>query len=167
MTRVVDEEHHDRLERLVENARAELASWTDASGHDPGLALVELLAFLSDTLSSSADAIARESYLGSRARISHLQVTIAGDVVIDADWNEPAAPTACGVHRAVVIDAADPQESHRLLVSVPSLLGSEHRWALPCLPTGVPAELPPVGATVWVAFEACDLDRPVWLGGAP
>lgn len=226
-------ERPDRLERLVETARAELRRWTDAPGHDPGVALVELFAFLGDTLSSYADAIGNESFLGSRARLTHLELSIDGEpwqrvadlaesgpgdphyvvtvaedgatviefgdgahgrrppvegamrvgyrsgrrngsvtleqgrVVLDADWNEPVAPTACGIHRAVVIDAVDPQAKGRLLVQVPSLLGPEHRWAAPCLPAGATAELPLTGATVWVAFEACDLDHPVWLGRAP
>jgi len=227
---------HDRLERLVETARVELRRWTDAPEQDPGMALVELFAFLGDTLSFYADAIANESFLGSRGRTADLQVAIDGEpwqrvasladsgaddphyvvtlaedggtviefgdgvhgrrppagggmrvshrsgrrytsvtlqqgrVVLDSDWNEPVAPTACGIHRAVVIDAVDPQEQGRLLVQVPTLLGAEHRWALPCLPAGAPAplaELPSTGATVWVAFEGCDLDYPVWLGWAP
>lgn len=227
------EDGDERLERLVETARVELRRWTDAPGHDPGIALVELFAFLGDTLSHYADAIARESFLGSRARVTDLQIAIDGEpwqrvvslaesgqgdphyvvtvaeegasvidfgdgvhgrrppvgggvrvsyrsgrryssvtlqqgrVVLDTDWNEPVGPTVCGIHRAVVINAADPQEKRRLLVQVPSLLGPEHRWAIPCLPAGTPAELPPPGATVWVAFEACDLDHPIWLGRAP
>lgn len=227
------ERDDDRLERLVETARVELRGWSDAPGHDPGIALVELFAFLGDTLSYYAEAIGRESFLGSRLRVTDVQVAIDGEpwqlvaslaesgagdphyvvtvaedgatvvefgdgvhgrrppvgggvgvryrfgrryssvtlqqgrVVLDTDWNEPVGPTACGIHRAVVIDAADPQAKHRLLVQVPSLLGTEHRWAVPCLPAGAPAELPPPGATVWVAFEACDLDHPVWLGRMP
>lgn len=224
---------HDRLARLVETARVRLRAWTDAPGHDPGIALIELFAFLGDTLSSYADTTRSESFLGSRGRVTDLQVVVDGQpwqrvaslaesgpgdphyvvtvaedgatviefgdgvhgrrppagggtrvgyrsgrrygsvtleqgrVVLDSDWNEPVATTACGVHRAVVIDAVDPQEGHRLLVQVPSLLGTEHRWALPCLPAGTPTELPSSGDTVWVAFEGCDLDYPVWLGRGP
>jgi hypothetical protein len=225
--------HHGRLERLVENARIKLQRWIDAPEHDPGSALVELFAFLGDTLSSYADAIGTESFLGPRARVADLQVAIDGEtwqrvvsltesepgdphyvvtvahdgatviqfgdgingrrlpangairvsyrsgrrhesvtlqpgrVVLDRDWNEPVAPSLCGVHRAIVIDAVDPQEKRRLLLQVPSLLGPEHRWALPCLPPEATADLPSTGDTVWVAFEACDLDHPVWLGVVP
>jgi hypothetical protein len=226
---------HDRLARLLQTARVELRRWTDAPEGDPGIALVELLAFLGDTLSFYANAIANESFLGSRGRATDVEVAIDGEswtrvasladsgaadphyvvtvaedgatviefgdgvhgrrppdgggirvssrfgrryssvtmqpgrVVLDSDWNEPVARAACGIQRAVVIDAVDPQEKSRLLVQVPSLLGLEHRWAMPCLPAGAsaPAELPSAGATVWVAFEACDLDRPVWLGRVP
>lgn len=73
------EDGDERLERLVETARVELRRWTDAPGHDPGIALVELFAFLGDTLSHYADAIARESFLGSRARVTDLQIAIDGE----------------------------------------------------------------------------------------
>lgn len=70
---------HDRLERLVETATSERRHWTDAPGDDPSIALVELFAFLGDTLSSYADAIADESFLGSRRRNVDVQVTIDGE----------------------------------------------------------------------------------------
>lgn len=221
-------DRRDRLERLVSTARADLRNWTDATDHDPGVALLELFAFLGDMLSSYAEAVGRESFLPTGLGVviddetweevaslessgpdePHYAVSVAEDgatiihfgdgvhgrrppvggglvvryrsggryrsvalqrgrVATDSDWNEPHTPTACGIHRAVVVDAVDPNATARLLVEVPAALGSAQRWALPCLPAGVLPELPAAGATVWVAFEACDLEHPVWLGRAP
>jgi uncharacterized protein involved in type VI secretion and phage assembly len=58
----------------------------------------------------------------------------------------------------------------RLRADVPSVLGGvTSGWALPCLPyTGDGSGLhvvPPVGAGVWIEFEAGDPDYPVWTGG--
>ena len=72
-------DRRDRLERLAAGVRLELRSWTDAPGHDPGIALLELFAFLGETLSSYADAIGDESYLASRIGVAGLEVTIDGD----------------------------------------------------------------------------------------
>jgi uncharacterized protein involved in type VI secretion and phage assembly len=42
-------------------------------------------------------------------------------------------------------------------------------WAMPCVPLAGPGMgavlVPPVGAGVWLQFEAGDPDRPVWVGG--
>jgi len=72
------DEHRDPLQRVVETARDELRRWTDATDRDPGIAIVELLAFVADALSSYADAIAEESYLGSRARFENVRVEVDG-----------------------------------------------------------------------------------------
>lgn len=40
--------------------------WTDAQEHDPGIALVELLAYLGDLLSYYQDRVAEESRFRSR-----------------------------------------------------------------------------------------------------
>ena len=73
------EQRDDRLERLLETTKVELRRWTDAPGHDPGLAIVELLAYVGDTLSAYAEAIADEAYLGSRGRRADLEVTVDGE----------------------------------------------------------------------------------------
>ena len=99
---------------------------------------------------------------GRRLRSLLLQ---EGRVIIDEDWNAPAPMDVCGVHRGVVVDATDPMGQSRLLVQVPEILGAESRWALACVPaTPGPAPVPSAGDGVWVAFEACDPDHPVWLG---
>jgi hypothetical protein len=229
------EEHSERLDRLVQRARTELRHWTDAPEQDPGIALLELFAFLGDALSSYTDAVASESYLGSRRREAdvgveingqdwqrvasldesgpddpHYLVTVGEDgstvvefgdgtrgrrppsggglrvsyragrhfgsvvlqegrVVLDSGWHDPVGRVPCGIHRGIVVDAADPRAKGRLLVQVPDLFSTETRWALPCLPEGSvePAELPSIGETVWISFEAGDPDAPVWLGRLP
>ena len=52
-----------QLEDLVERARAELRDWTDHTDSDPGVALLDLFAYLGELLGSYADRIADEAYL--------------------------------------------------------------------------------------------------------
>ncbi|KRF24744.1 phage baseplate assembly protein V [Phycicoccus sp. Soil803] len=126
------------LEDLVQRARIELRDWTDADQHDPGVALLELFAYVGDLLSSYSEQIGSEAYLGSERR-------------------------RYGVHRATVVDNADPLGRSRLFVRVPDVSGDESVWAAACLPASAPV-VPAIGADVWVAFEAGDASRPVWLG---
>lgn len=66
------------------------------------------------------------------------------------------------------MDTADPTERGRLMVKVPSVLGNEQLWAMPCVPyagAGVGFyALPPVGTGVWLQFEGGDPSYPVWTG---
>ena len=98
------------LEDLVQRARIRLRDWTDANDHDPGVALLELLAYVADLVSSYAERISDESYLGSRGRHSH-----------------------CGVHRGTVVDNADPLGRSRLFVRLPDVTGDQAVWAVACL----------------------------------
>ncbi len=74
-----------------------------------------------------------------------------------------------GKYRGVVTDVNDPENMGRLRASVPEVLGDvESPWCLPCAPyagdgTGV-YTVPPVGAGVWIEFEAGDPARPIWTG---
>lgn len=68
-----------------------------------------------------------------------------------------------GLYRALVVNADDPERRHRLLVSVPALDGFGERWALPCRSPGS-RTVPKPGTAVWVAFEAGELDMPIWVG---
>lgn len=74
-----------------------------------------------------------------------------------------------GKYRGLVADNLDPLKQGRLKVLVPEVLGTEQSgWALPCTPyagttSGLYA-IPPVGAGVWVEFEAGVVERPVWVG---
>jgi uncharacterized protein involved in type VI secretion and phage assembly len=52
--------------------------------------------------------------------------------------------------------------------SFPAVAGMTTNWALPCMPYAPPQGgvmfLPPVGAPVWIEFEAGDPDTPIWSG---
>jgi hypothetical protein len=74
-----------------------------------------------------------------------------------------------GKHRGTVVDVDDPVGIARIRARVPELLGDEETgWALPSVPyagEGVGLHLvPPIGAGVWIEFEAGDLSRPIWSG---
>ena len=45
-------------------------NWPDANRHDPGIALIELFAYVGDLLSYQQDQIAREEYLRTRRRVA-------------------------------------------------------------------------------------------------
>ncbi|MBN1511747.1 MAG: hypothetical protein JXB13_07015 [Phycisphaerae bacterium] len=74
-----------------------------------------------------------------------------------------------GKYRGLVTDNGDPRGLGRLKAKVPEVLGDvETGWALPALPyagrnQGLYA-VPPVGAGVWIEFEAGDVSRPIWTG---
>jgi hypothetical protein len=74
-----------------------------------------------------------------------------------------------GKHRGLVVDNQDPLKLGRLQASVPEVLGeTPSGWALPCAPyAGTQCGLfaiPPIGAGVWIEFEAGDVSRPIWTG---
>jgi type VI secretion system (T6SS) baseplate-like injector VgrG len=74
-----------------------------------------------------------------------------------------------GKYRGVVADTNDPLQVGRLQARVPEVLGeAQSGWALPCAPYGGAGcglfTIPPVGAGVWIEFEAGDPSRPVWTG---
>jgi len=78
-------------------------------------------------------------------------------------------PQFFGKYRGKVANNLDPMQLGRLQVSVPAVLGEGRlSWALPCVPyagSGVGLfMIPPVGANVWVEFEAGDPDYPIWSG---
>jgi uncharacterized protein involved in type VI secretion and phage assembly len=75
-----------------------------------------------------------------------------------------------GLYRGVVMDNNDSNGgTARLQVTIPGLLGSSLTvWAKACVPYAGPSvgfySLPPVGAQVWIAFEAGLISHPVWIG---
>lgn len=73
-----------------------------------------------------------------------------------------------GKYRGVVTDNADPTNRGRVKVRVPAVLGTLEMWAMPCVPYAGPSvgffSMPPVGAGVWVEFEAGDPSYPIWAG---
>ena len=74
-----------------------------------------------------------------------------------------------GKYRGEVFNNIDPQSRGRLQVFVPAIYGQNSlNWALPCVPYAGPQEgvfmIPPIGANVWVEFEAGDIGYPIWAG---
>lgn len=73
-----------------------------------------------------------------------------------------------GKYRGKVVSTADPEGMGRIEVQVPSVMGPEPSWALPCVPYAHADHgwhaIPPVGASVWVEFEAGERDHPIWSG---
>jgi len=78
-------------------------------------------------------------------------------------------PQFFGKYRGKVQNNKDPLKLGRLQVQVPSVLGEDHdSWGMPSVPyagKGVGFfALPPVGANIWVEFEAGNPDHPIWSG---
>lgn len=78
-------------------------------------------------------------------------------------------PDFFGKYRGRVENNIDPMQLGRIQVSVPAVFGDGRLpWAMPCSPfagNGVGFfALPPMGANVWVEFEAGDPDYPIWSG---
>jgi uncharacterized protein involved in type VI secretion and phage assembly len=73
-----------------------------------------------------------------------------------------------GKYAGKVTDVDDSLKIGRVKVSVPAILLSEQKWAMPCVPYAGPKVgfyfIPPVGAGVWVEFEGGDVSRPIWTG---
>jgi hypothetical protein len=85
------------------------------------------------------------------------------------DLAERARTRFYGKYRGVVTDVDDPGSLGRLRANVPAVLDDvESPWALPCVPYAGPNQglyaIPPVGAGVWIEFEAGDPSRPIWCG---
>lgn len=77
--------------------------------------------------------------------------------------------TFFGKYRGQVVNNVDPLTRGRVQVSVPSVFGSGRMsWAEACVPYAGPGvglfAVPPVGANVWVEFEAGDPDAPILTG---
>jgi uncharacterized protein involved in type VI secretion and phage assembly len=74
-----------------------------------------------------------------------------------------------GKYRGKVADNVDPNRCGRIQATVPAALGDAVVWAMPCAPFAGPGvgffAIPPVGANVWVEFEAGDPEYPIWSGG--
>lgn len=76
-----------------------------------------------------------------------------------------------GKYRGIVTSNVDPEQRGRLMVQVPDVLTLvPSSWAEPCVPlagSGAPMGMymvPPIGAGVWVEFEAGDPADPIWTG---
>ncbi len=77
-----------------------------------------------------------------------------------------------GKYRGFVVSNEDSVfEQGKLLVRVPEVLGETATgWASPCVPYAGPGAglyaVPPIGAMVWIEFEAGDVSRPIWVGAS-
>ena len=74
-----------------------------------------------------------------------------------------------GKYRGTVTDNRDPLNLGRIRAKMPNVFGDEETaWALPCSPYAGKGVgflfVPPVGANVWVEFEAGDVEHPIWSG---
>jgi uncharacterized protein involved in type VI secretion and phage assembly len=75
-----------------------------------------------------------------------------------------------GLYRGTVVNNIDPEQRGRIMAIVPDVTGVvPSTWAMPCVPLAGKQMgtfvVPPVGAGVWMQYEAGDPDRPVWTGG--
>jgi hypothetical protein len=68
-----------------------------------------------------------------------------------------------GKYAGEVTANQDPQLVGRVQVRVPSIFADAAVWARPCFPPGH-FFVPPLGARVWVEFEAGDTRYPIWVG---
>jgi uncharacterized protein involved in type VI secretion and phage assembly len=74
-----------------------------------------------------------------------------------------------GKYRGIVTSTDDPKGMGRIQALVPEVLDDKSSpWALPCSPYAGDGAgqytVPPVGAGVWIEFEAGDPARPIWSG---
>jgi len=60
----------------VSTAKAD-ARWDDDSGGDPGITILEMLAYAADSLAAHQEATANEAYLGSQASTRRLSVSLS------------------------------------------------------------------------------------------
>jgi uncharacterized protein involved in type VI secretion and phage assembly len=74
-----------------------------------------------------------------------------------------------GKYRGQVVDDKDPLMIGRIRVKVASVFGkNDSGWALPCVPFAGNKVgfffIPPIGANVWIEFEAGNPESPIWSG---
>ena len=74
-----------------------------------------------------------------------------------------------GKYRGTVSNNIDPDQSGRMQVSVPAVLGDGTlSWAMPSVPYAGMQNcfyaIPPINANVWVEFEGGNPDFPIWSG---
>ncbi len=83
--------------------------------------------------------------------------------------NDQVRDRVFGKFAGTVMNNLDPSGLGRLQAFVPEVLGEVPTgWAKPCVPYAGPTSgffsTPPIGAGVWLEFEAGDVSRPIWTG---
>jgi uncharacterized protein involved in type VI secretion and phage assembly len=90
--------------------------------------------------------------------------------LMDAHPDRTGPTRYFGMYRGLVTNVDDPEGMGRVRASVHELLGEDDEtdWASPCVPLAGGGSgwlmLPKTNDPVWIAFEAGDINRPVWLG---
>jgi hypothetical protein len=73
-----------------------------------------------------------------------------------------------GKYRGEVVDNSDATKRGRIKVRCPAVLGDQEAWAMPCVPYAGDSlgwfALPAPGTSVWVEFEAGEINQPIWAG---
>jgi Type VI secretion system/phage-baseplate injector OB domain len=82
------------LEDLVDRARMGLRDWTDSADSDPGVALLELFAFVGDLLSSATERLGAEAHPGG-GRGREIEVEVDGH-----PWHQVADLAGSGAEDA-------------------------------------------------------------------
>ena len=94
---VLDEDRMRRLtSELVAAIRREVP-WYDGDTHDPGVMLVDLLAFVGDLLSQYEERLVDDAYLGTSGR-ARIAITVGG-----LPWREVASLQDAGPDDAVYV----------------------------------------------------------------
>ena len=96
---------------------------------------------------------------------------IIADTLYDDDDQDHAdhGHAVYGKYRGIVVNNIDPLNLGRIQATVVEVLGEVPTgWATPCAPYGGTGagffSIPPIGAGVWIEFEAGDVSRPIWAG---
>ena len=92
--RVLDEERLRRLIRELDDVARQHVPWYDSNALDPGIALLELLAYAADSLAHYQTQIADEAYLQTQPTLgaSRVAVTIDGSPWRDVPSLEKSGP---------------------------------------------------------------------------
>jgi uncharacterized protein involved in type VI secretion and phage assembly len=83
--------------------------------------------------------------------------------------SQPVPIPRYGKYRGTVLNNIDPLQQGRILAQVPDVIAhTPTAWALPSTPWPaagtLPLTVPPIGAFVWIEFEAGNVDYPIWSG---
>ena len=118
---MLDEERLRRLVRELDDVARQHVPWYDSNTHDPGIALLELLAYAADSLAHYQTQIADEAYLQPQPTRgeSRVAMTIDGSAWRDVPSFEKTGPDDAvyvanrGVDGSVTIRFGDGQHGRR------------------------------------------------------